>query len=106
MKKYTGREYTRHKVRERDNYSCRDCGQQRTPEFVKKANINCIGLKNRIRLFDVHHLNGLCGKKSRKYDSIKDIDNLITLCHKCHFNRPEHTCRIKNNLKKVVKNKL
>lgn len=42
------------------------------------------------RLFDIHHLNGLCGKKSKGYDRVSEIDGLITLCHKCHYNRPEH----------------
>lgn len=76
-----GREYTRSLVRERDNYQCQDCGRIRTPKRAKKLDK---------RMFDVHHLNGLCGKKSHKYDRVSDMFNLITLCHKCHFNRPEH----------------
>ena len=66
----TGRDYVREKVRNRDKQSCRICGKK------------WIGG----RKFDVHHLNGLCGKMSRGYDSIKNISGLITLCRKCHCN--------------------
>lgn len=79
-----GRERTRMLVRMRDNFTCQDCGAVRTPEMAKKEGK---------RLFDVHHLNGLCGKKSRGYDKEEDIGGLVTLCHKCHFNRPEHSWR-------------
>lgn len=85
-KKIKGRERTRMMVRIRDNFICKDCGDERTPKQAKE-------LKK--RLFDIHHLNGLCGKKSRGYDKISEIDGLVTLCHKCHFNRPEHTSQIK-----------
>jgi transposase-like protein len=67
-----GRELTRFKVRERDNFTCQDCGKK---------------WKEGERHFDVHHLNGMCGKKSRGYDKLEDMDGLVTLCHKCHFNR-------------------
>jgi len=79
--KQHGRELVRGYVRFRDNFTCQGCGDIRTPEMSKK--------KNR-RQFDVHHLEGLCGKKSRGYDKVSDMGKLITLCHKCHFNRPEH----------------
>lgn len=75
LNKMGGRERTREIVRIRDKHSCQDCGDK------------WIDGKRR---FDVHHLNGLCGKKSRSYDKVSEIDGLITLCHKCHFNRPEH----------------
>ena len=77
-----GRGSTRGKVRERDNYTCQECGLVRTPEQAKEQ-----GKK----LFDIHHTNGLCGKKSKGYDSISEMDGLVTLCHKCHFNRHDHT---------------
>ncbi len=70
-----GRERARYMVRVRDNFTCQDCGRK---------------WKEGKRQFDVHHLNGLCGKKSKEYDSTKKIKGLITLCHQCHFNRPEH----------------
>jgi hypothetical protein len=40
------------------------------------------------RRFDVHHLDNDPGS-TRKYDKVDDLKNLITLCHKCHLNRPE-----------------
>jgi hypothetical protein len=80
-----GRELTRMLVRIRDNFTCQDCGEIRTPKEAKRFNV---------RLFDIHHLNGMCGKNSRGYDRVKDMDGLITLCHRCHFNRPEHAQRL------------
>ena len=71
-----GRDYTREKVRIRDNHICQSCGKK---------------WEYGTRRFDVHHLNGLCGKKSRSCDSVTDINTLITLCHKCHFNHPQHS---------------
>ena len=73
---FQGMDYTREKVRIRDNQTCQNCGK--------------IWVDGQ-RKFDVHHLNGLCGKKSRKYDKVSEMDGLITLCHKCHFNHPEHS---------------
>ena len=81
---------TRMLVRIRDRFTCQSCGVSRTPKIAKAENK---------RLFPVHHLNGLCGLENResKTDYEKDIDNLITLCHKCHFNHPENN--IFRNLK-------
>lgn len=76
--KFTGRDYTRELVRLRDNRTCQDCGK--------------IWVEGTRRL-DIHHLSGLCGKKSKGYDSVKDSSNLISLCHKCHFNHPQHTLK-------------
>lgn len=78
-----GREFTRTLVRIRDNFTCQDCGLVRTPTMAKELNK---------RLFDIHHFNE-CGKKSRSYDSVKDLSGMITLCHKCHYNRAEHTTK-------------
>lgn len=85
--KQNGRDMVRFIVRRRDNFTCQDCGKVRTPKMSKKLGK---------RQFDVHHLNGLCGKKSRGYDKISEIDTLITLCHKCHYNRAEHRCKSKS----------
>jgi len=74
----TGRDRNREYVRIRDKHTCQDCKKI----WVKKT-----------RRFDVHHLNGLCGKKSKGYDCVKDMQGLVTLCHKCHYNRPEHRCK-------------
>ena len=65
-----GRDFTREAVRRRDGYRCQIC--------LRKW-------KEGERRFDIHHLNGLCGKKSKSYDQIKDAPGLITLCHKCHL---------------------
>lgn len=73
-----GRDRTRELVRIRDRHLCQDCGQK---------------WEEGKRKFDIHHLNGLCGKKSRSYDKVSDMEGLVTLCHKCHFNRPEHTMK-------------
>jgi 5-methylcytosine-specific restriction endonuclease McrA len=84
-----GRDLNREKVRVRDNHTCQDCGKK---------------WEEGQRRFDVHHLNNLCGKKSRGYDKISEMDILITLCHKCHFNRPEHKTKI-NKKPKIIKPK-
>lgn len=70
-----GRDRTRELVRIRDNHICQDCGKK----WIEQK-----------RRFDVHHLNGLCGKMSKKYDKVTFLENMVTLCHKCHYNRPEH----------------
>ena len=77
----TGREYVRYKVRERDKFTCRKCDKP-----CEKGK----------RQFDVHHTNGLCGKKSRGYDSVEKMRGLITLCHKCHC----QTHMFKKNVRK------
>ena len=64
--------YTRELVRIRDKHTCQECG-----EIWQKGQ----------RRFDVHHLNGLCGKLSRSYDKVREMGGLTTLCHKCHYNR-------------------
>lgn len=48
------------------------------------------------RRFDIHHLNGECGKRSRTYDRVKDIAGLITYCHRCHLN--EDSVKLKMRL--------
>lgn len=66
----TGR--TRELVRVRDQHTCQGC-----KKVWRKGE----------RRFDIHHLNGLCGKMSMKYDRQENMSGLITLCHKCHYNR-------------------
>lgn len=78
LNQLSGKDRTREIVRIRDNRTCQDCGKK---------------WEEGTRRFDVHHLNGLCGKKSQSYDKISEIGGLITLCHKCHFNRPEHATK-------------
>lgn len=75
INKLFGRNYTREKIRFRDNYTCQVCH---------------IKWKEGSRRLDVHHKDCI-KEKSRQYDSYeKEKDNLITLCHKCHMNLPEH----------------
>lgn len=69
--KMTGRDYVRELVRARDKYTCQMCGKL---------------WQEGTRRFDVHHLQGLCGKKSKGIDRKQDMPILIALCHKCHFN--------------------
>ena len=71
---FSGREYTREIARMRDGHTCQKCGRI---------------WRNGEKRFDIHHLDGLCGKKSRKYDRLEDIPALITYCHKCHMNLDE-----------------
>src|SRR3990167_4277861 len=87
----TGRDYVRYLVRLRDKNICQKCGK-----------IWKVGA----RAFDVHHLGGLCGKKSKGYDHIDDIPNLITYCHKCHLNLGEvrEKMRLRIGTKTVVEN--
>lgn len=79
---FQGRDRTREIVRMRDNHTCQDCGyvwQQGT------------------RRLDIHHLNGLCGMRSKEYDRIDDVGGLITLCHKCHYNHEEFSQKLVNS---------
>jgi hypothetical protein len=85
-KNIQGRGRTRMMVRIRDRFTCQECGLVRTPEMAKEQGS---------RLLDVHHLNGLCGKMSRGYDRSSDISKLITLCHRCHFNRHDWSGNLK-----------
>lgn len=85
-----GRERTRMLVRIRDKFTCHDCGDIRTIDEVREHNKDIYGLKGRLKLFDVHHTKGMCGKKTKQYDKASDLSGMITLCHKCHYNRPEH----------------
>lgn len=88
-----GRGRARMMVRLRDNFTCQDCGVVRNPAMVKRHNKDVVGLKGRMKHLDVHHTEGQCGKNSLGYDSTKDLSGMVTLCHKCHFNRPEHRCK-------------
>lgn len=91
-----GRGRARMLVRMRDNFTCQDCGAVRMPEEVEEHNSKMATLKGRKRLFDVHHTHGQCGKNSLGYDSTKDLTKMVTLCHKCHYNRPEHRVKQKD----------
>lgn len=81
LKHFSGRDMVREKVRMRDKYTCQECGKVWNDEM---------------RRFDIHHLNGNCGKYSRKYDRSCDMSGLITLCHKCHMTKDEVLVKMKN----------
>lgn len=73
---FGGRDRIRERVRTRDNYLCKICHKK-----WKKGE----------RRFDVHHtqesIMGIRNTNDRgfvKYDR-KNLDKLITLCHKCHL---------------------
>ena len=81
LRNMQGREYNRELVRIRDNHTCQLCGHK----WVKGE-----------RRLDIHHLD--CDKeKTRQYDKPSEFGNLITLCHGCHLNVPEH----RNSMKKI-----
>ena len=67
-----GMDFIREIARIRDKHTCQECGRK---------------WEYGTRRFDIHHLSGDCGARSRKYD--KNIENLTTLCHKCHLNLDE-----------------
>lgn len=83
LKKFTGRDLVSELVRIRDNKTCQNCHKKWNGEE---------------RRFDIHHLNGNCGKLSNSYDSRMQTDGLTTLCHKCHMSKHSaHLTRIKLN---------
>lgn len=94
----TGRSRAREMVRLRDNHTCQDCGLVRKTIDILLKNSKIKGLVGKSKSLDVHHLDGQCGKNSVGYDSPKDISKMITLCHKCHYNRPEHRVKSKKSL--------
>lgn len=64
-----GRDLNREKVRIRFGHKCFKCGKK---------------WQKGTRRLHVHHLDGLCGIKSRKYDNPKEILRLRPVCAKCH----------------------
>ena len=77
----TGRDYTREKVRKRDNYTCQHC---------------LLVWKKGERRFDVHHKD-LDKDKTKGYDKPEEFNNLITLCHKCLLNIPGHKKKMRES---------
>lgn len=74
-----GRDIIREKIRARDNYTCQICNKK---------------WESGERKLDVHHID--CdSNKTKMVDSNEPWDNLITLCHKCHLNIPEHKEKIR-----------
>lgn len=56
-----------------------------------------------MRRFDVHHID--CdNNKTRISDNLEiESNNLITLCHKCHLNMPEHKEKMHISIRKNKK---
>lgn len=79
-----GRDLNREKVRIRKNHTCESCGSKWTAEC---------------RRFHIHHLGGLCGMRSRKYDNMNELDNLQVLCPQCHMDVHENKSARKNTMK-------
>ena len=87
-----GREFINEIVRTRDNHSCQICGK--------------VWVKGQRRL-DVHHMDEHMDGKSRipgilKYNR-ENLDKLVTLCHRCHFNLDRTRFRISNRLSPLRK---
>jgi predicted HNH restriction endonuclease len=81
-----GRDRKRFLVRARDNFACQVCGFKRLPSEVKNGK----------KSLDVHHINGLCGKLSTACKDEVDMSQMITVCHRCHYNRLDHSLKYKN----------
>lgn len=85
-----GKDIVREAVRRRDGYKCYLCEKK---------------WKEGERRFDVHHLNNLCGKKSRKYDRVSETNFMITLCHRCHLSQHQVRGRMSVQIWDPVKTK-
>ena len=86
--KFTGRDYWREWVRIRDKQTCQKCGKK-----WRKGE----------RRLDIHHLKGLCGRKTRLYYHRSEAKNLQTICHFCHLNLPEVRDKMSKGLKEMDK---
>ena len=82
------RDRIRELVRIRDIQKCQICGKN---------------WKIGQRKFDVHHKD-FDKEKTMRCDKIEDMGNMITLCHKCHLNLPEHKKSMKIGYKNYIKN--
>lgn len=85
----SGRDYVREKVRIRDKHTCQKCKRK---------------WLDGERRFDVHHIDGMCGKKSRGYDRVSDMQGLITLCHSCHLSKHVDKIKFRVYLNSPLKN--
>lgn len=87
-----------------DRLFCKGCvialrplsGRDRAREIIRiRAGRQCDKCKRYwkpgTRRLDVHHLSGLCGKKSRSYDSSKDRSKYRVLHHACHMSIHRHS---------------
>lgn len=84
-----GRDFKREQVRMRDRWTCQNatCGRK---------------WEQGQRRFDVHHLYGLCGKLSTTSRETAPLEDMITICHKCHIGSHEVVKKIKEGHKKLL----
>ncbi len=81
MERNEGTDFPRELIRIRDNHTCQICGK-----IWEKGQ----------RKLDIHHID-FAKEKTRQYDNfLKEKDNMITLCHKCHLNLEEHRLAMSN----------
>lgn len=71
-------ERARRDARERDNYTCQDCGK--TEADLGKE-------------LDVHHIRRFGDFGRRRHEEANHLDNLVSLCPVCHTAREWHTNR-------------
>lgn len=67
----------RRKTLERDDYTCQRCGKHNAKYMIEKG-----------KELTVHHkipVSEFKKKENVNYDKMNDLDNLITLCKKCHM---------------------
>lgn len=86
----SGRDYAREVIRIKFKHTCqtKECGRV---------------WKEGERRFDVHHLKGMCGKKSRGNDTVRDRKDLFTiLCHGCHMQKHSITRQWHKNQNKLA----
>lgn len=90
MRHLTGLDFIREKVRKRDNWTCQSCGKK----WVTGT-----------RRFDVHHIEThLESVKDYQYEK-RNLDKLITLCHRCHLRLPHNRDKLsplKERNKRIV----
>lgn len=84
---FGGRGYTRTLVLIRDGFTCLQCQEFKTPLML-------VDEKGKKKLHDIHHTDGVCGKKSRKSDKIEEMNTLVTLCHSCHYRSHDFSKRV------------
>lgn len=90
-----GRDRQRELVRMKFNHICQDCKKQIFTKDIREYNKKYKGLKGRKKSLDIHHTHGMCGKLSTAYDKMENLYRMIPLCHRCHYNRPEHKVQSK-----------
>lgn len=99
-----GRGLVRLIARVRDKFTCQDCGFMRTQRQVD--NYNAKHGKGKMKSLDIHHLDGECGEKTKKYEAVTSLPKLVTLCHQCHFNRHDFSLKGKASMRQPRRTKI